>query len=337
MLTRRHFIVRSLLTFAAVFVSGALSAAPWSFGVISDTQWQPVKPENCSVAIHIVDAVNREFIAAKVELVLQVGDLCDDGSNAGLDMRAAHNRALAEAGIPFYPVRGNHDGSLRAAIHFGQAFPRLPGTSGGGGGSPPLPGAAGHTYAFVHNDAKFILLDQFAFDDGSPKGRAYTVADYLPWIERELSADDHKQAFVLGHKPLLGQAHKDNLFGADDSAEPDAQNVFYACLCRHGVRYYICGHDHLHHRSLLTSPDGRSTVEQIIGQSDSFKLYTPRRFPSPRIRDLSEERNKVGYYIYTIDGPRVTGRYYSTAPFGNAPAKPTWELRDTFGYCLDGK
>ena len=38
-----------------------------------------------------------------------------------------------------------------------------------------------------------------------------------------------------------------------------------------------------------------------------------------------------------MDGPRLTGRYYATPPFGDAPANPRWELRETFGYSLNGR
>ena len=263
--------------------------------------------------------------------------LTDDGTDAALDMRAAHNQALAAAGIPFYPLRGNHEPSLQAAIHFGKAFPSLPGTPGNGGSSPALPGAAGHTYSFVHKGVKFVLLDQFTLADGSPKGKAYTVADYQPWIDRELSAKDHRHAFVLAHKDLLGQTPQGQPVWGGQRRQPRMQNAFFASLSRNGVRYYLCGHDHMHYRSLVTSPDGRSTVQQIIGASDSYKFYTPKKPFSPRDRPLAQELYKIGYYIYTVDGPRLTARYYATPPFGDTPANPRWQLRETFGYSLNGR
>ena len=322
MFTRRSFIPAFLLALCVALAAVAVSAAPWSFGVISDTQWLPATPENHSVAVNIMDAVNRQFVAAKVDLVLQVGDLTDDGSDVALDTRAAHNRALRAAGIPFYPLRGNHEPSVQAARHFGQAFPSLPGTPAGGGSSPPLPGAAGLTYSFVHGGVKFLLLDQFTLADGSPAGKTYTMADYQPWIDRELSAKDHRHALVLAHKDLLGKHHKDNLFGASNDDNPDVQNAFFASLGRNGVRYYLCGHDHMHYRSLVASPDGRSTVQQIIGASDSYKFYTPKKPFSPRDRPLVQELYKIGYYVYTVDGPRLTGRYYATLALRRRPGGP---------------
>jgi hypothetical protein len=337
MFRHRRFVLAVFFAVAAALLAAAASAEPWSFGLISDTQWLPAAPENRSVAVNIVDAVNRQFVKARVDLVLQVGDLTDDGSDAALDMRAAHNQALAAAGIPFYPLRGNHEAALQAAIHFGKAFPSLPGTPGQGGSSPPLPGAAGHIYSFTHKGVKFVLMDQFTLADGSPGGRAYAVADYQPWIDQELSAKDHQHAFVLAHKDLLGQNHRDNLFGETPDDNPAMQNAFFASLNRNGVRYYLCGHDHMHYRSLVTSPDGRSTVQQVIGASDSFKCYTPKKPFSTRDQPLSQELNKIGYYIYTVDGPRLSARYYSAPPFGDKPANPEWRWRETFGYSLNGR
>jgi hypothetical protein len=145
MLTRRRFVLVILVAVALLNARFAL-ADVWSFGVMADTQWSPADAENNSVAIHVVDAINQQLIEAKVDLVLQVGDLTDKGTEAGLKTRAAHAQALVAAGIPFYPLRGNHEGKAEAAVYFSNAFPKLPGTPGNGGSSPALAGAAGLTY-----------------------------------------------------------------------------------------------------------------------------------------------------------------------------------------------
>ncbi|MDD2706769.1 MAG: metallophosphoesterase [Verrucomicrobiae bacterium] len=335
-------------------------AEKWSFGVISDTQQSPANARNQSVAVDVVDAINRQFVAAGVDLVLQTGDLTYNDSPAGLDMRAAHNEALKTAGIAFYPVRGNHDGSMAVARHFPKAFPGLPGALGSGrGSSPNLAGAGGLAYAFVHKGVKFIFLDSFNMDDGKGGSIAYSVGDYQPWIDAELAATDHVHAFVLSHKPLLSQAHKDNLFGNPKDPkdpgdiQPQMQNAFFASLAGRKVRYYLCGHDHKHHRAMVESPDGKSRLQQIIGQSDSlfagkkgvFTTYGSRPPFSPRETPLAQEgEQRIGYYIYSIDGGRVEARYYSTpleSFAGPSPAKdqktaPEWSLRDVYGCHLNG-
>lgn len=333
--------LRSSASAALLLITAAASAQAWKFGVISDTQWSPASQGNSnSVAINIIDAVNQRFIGAGVDLVLQVGDLCDNGSTAGLQTRADHNAVLTGAGIKFYPVRGNHEGSSSAANYMATAFPNLPSTVPGDGGSTPLPGVTnGLTYSFVHKNTKFMLLDQFTMGNGT----SYNVGQYQPWIDSELGAADHSHAFVLGHKNLLGQNHKDNLFGSSNDANPDMQNGFIGSLSSNNVRYYLSGHDHMHHRSEVTSPDGAASVQQIITASDSHKFYTPGSPYSSREQPFRQELGQVGYYLFNVDGPRVTAEYWATAP-GNItppgeplPANIPWSLKEVFGYSLNGK
>lgn len=355
----------------AILSASVALAQPWSFGVMTDTQWSPaVGRAGKGVATEIVDDINKQFIKAGVKFVIQVGDLANnDGSGAldELDIRAAHTHDLQAAGIRFFPLRGNHDASLAAARRFSEAFPGLPGTPGfqatdgfSGASSPDLPGLAGHTYAFTYANATFILLDQFTVDNGSPRGKAYPIRDQQGWITSQLAgaAAEGRHAFVFAHKNLLGQSHKDNLFGSpaskDDPGDANpatqpAEIAFIRAMAENGARFYISGHDHVYHRSLVTSPDPehRWSVEQIIGGSCSYKFYEPRPPFSANERTLAEHCNTIGYLIVTVDGTRATGRYYA-AP-GIAPddkkgvslkewrTPATWTLQDTFGYDLNEK
>ncbi|MCP5279932.1 MAG: metallophosphoesterase [Thiobacillus sp.] len=311
-------------------MSSAL-AAPWSFGIISDTQWSPTGPVDQSVAIHVIDQVNQQFINQGVDLVLQVGDLTDDGKNNMLDVRAAHNQALSGAGIEFYPVRGNHEGTSTAAAYMNTAFPGLSGYS------TPYAETAGLTYAFTHNNTKFMLLDTFTLANGTTK----TVGEYQSWINTELAAADHEQAFVFTHKNLLGQNHKDNMFGSSNDANPDMQNDFLASMEANNVKYVISGHDHNHTRSLVTSPDGQSQAHQLITASDSYKFYTPKAPYSDRETPFAQELYQVGYYVVTVDGPRVTFDHYASPKWwalsDGSDGSPTWTKRESFGYSLNGK
>ena len=161
------------------------------------------------------------------------------------------------------------------------------------------------------------------------------------WMGTELSTTDHTQAFVFQHKNLIGQNHHDNAFetGSNQDANPTQQNNFISTLANNGVRYDISGHDHVDYRSVVTSPNGNSSVQEIICASDSYKYYTPAAPTDSRDNPVAEQLNKTGYYIYTVDGPRVTAKYYSTTPLsnGDVPSNATFTLQDTFGYSLNGK
>jgi len=361
-LTRRNFFRIGAATLVLPSLPLSLAApsdSSWSFGVMADTHASTREPFYGS-AIHNIAAINAEFIRHQVDFVIQVGDLVGGGAIAEhFQARAARNKVLEEAGIRYYPVRGNHDSEnrTRAVAPYKAAFPNLPGTPGNGGSSPDLPAAAGLTYSFTHRGGKFILLDTFPmlgwedgignenhqWYDGSVLRKAYTVGDYLPWIESELKKDDHQFAMVFGHKNLVGQNHKDHLFNlvypdqTDQDALPEMQNAFFACLQRYGVRYYFSGHDHMYHRSLVKSPDGKSQIEQLICGSAFQGFYLPKPPYSERAVPLVQETRRNGFMIVRVDDKRVRFEYYSTELFGSEPKMPTWERRDSFDYAIPPK
>ena len=370
----------------AMFISATSAfAAPWSFGVMCDTQW-PNSPDNRNpnVAVNVINHLNQEFINKGVKFVVQVGDLTDNGSNQSLDIRGTFSQALYNAGIGFYPLRGNHESSKTGAIEFQRIFPQ---TQTGMNNQTPADAFitntiygpqvntnavytvgsnfsnssadfAGLTYSFDYDNARFILLDQFT----PPSGASHSVLDatQVNWVGVQLSDPNRPQhAFVFGHKHLISENHADTLFGSNPSANPSGlQNTFMANLFNNGVRYYMGGHDHMHNRAIVTSPDGYAKVQNIILASDSYKFYIPQN-PSndakynipangitngPREMEISQELFNVGYYIVTVDGPRVTVDYYASPNGCNGDCDLTYDVipyifskHETFGYSLNGK
>lgn len=403
---------------SAASISIAQSAQSWKFGVMADTQWSRDDGRNPGAcAVDMAKAVNQEFIKHKVDFVIQVGDLVDktgttaESVAASEGVRAVFAQQLYNAGIGFFPVRGNHDSLPLAAAEFKRIYPQ---TQNGGmnrtpanvftipnpdaavqpfptaSGSPftlgtnfssPDPGTTGGldwkglSYSFDYKGSKFVLIDQFAPADRNPaEPQQLTIAPQESWIEATLAtkpAGGH--AFVFAHKGLISEQHVDTLFGKDPSQNAAAQDAFITAMYKHGVRYYIQGHDHLHNRALVSvtggSPlDGVSPrVENIISQSDSHKFYTPNvpandekydlpAFGHKREAEISQDLHQVGFYIYTVNGPRVTVKYYA-APMPNAAPVPNCKLAspemceytapttpplkfvklETFGYSLNGK
>ena len=144
-----------------------------------------------------------------------------------------------------------------------------------------------------------MLLDQF---DTTGNTNDSSIPQQQSWISGQLTGakTSGMQTFVFGHKNLLGGNHKDNLFGpqvvssdpgdgsgvnvgsltpepsrAQLAAKQSAENAFIGAMANSNAKYYICGHDHHDYNSVVTSPDGTSSVHQIISQSDSSKFYTP--------------------------------------------------------------
>jgi hypothetical protein len=352
------------------------SGTPWKFGVMADTQWSnkttdPASPGSC--AISIINAVNQQFIAAGVQFVVQVGDLVDvevwncpasytsdPFGNAGknnvrtMPYRAYAAQALYDAGIGFFPLRGNHEGTQLAATELKALYPQTTGNGTHLFGASIIPstisGLQGLSFAFDVGNVRIVMLDQFIRTDGTGSNVDTAMVDQVTWVDQTLAsrpADSH--AFVMGHKNLIGQNHVDCLFGANASANPAARNSFIGSLQANKVGFYMGGHDHMHHRSIITSPDGGAKIEQIVCASDSYKFYTPAKptpnAPAGQETVVAQELYTVGYYIFTVDGPCLTVDFYSASnghSFGSGDmptslSSYTFFKRERFGYSLNGK
>lgn len=339
---------------------------------MADSQWGLDNGRNPnSVAVDFINQINDRFIAKGVKFVVQVGDITSNGTPLALDTRATYAQALYNAGIGFYPLRGNHEPSAQAAAEFQRVFPQtrdgqnnltppdafvhtrddaftrpVPKRGGtfrvGSDFSSPSARLAGLSYSFTYDHARFVLLDQFTSADG----KANPVAGQLAWIDDALAArPSGGPAFVFGHKGLIQPRHADGLFGADPSQDPASQDHFITSLVSHGVHIYVSGHDHIHNRSLVSTSDGHSaSIEVLTCSSDSSKFYKPvspsnddkydvPAFGHRRETPLVQERERVGFYVFTVDGPLVTADYFSAEPMPYL----SFSKRETFGYALGGR
>jgi hypothetical protein len=314
---KKALSIIALCGLATMFFVDVVMSEPWKFGLIADTQWPSAAGADSlsgfknpnSVAVDIINQVNREFISKGVKLVIAVGDVTDNGSNLALDTRVTYAQALYNAGIAFYPLRGNHESSYAAALEFKRIFPQTVNgannntpsdafvytdssftkpaaksgttfTIGSGFSSPAI--MPGLSYSFTYNNATFVLLDQFTRPDSSSTTGTNAIDSQETWISGVLSgraAGTH--AFVFGHKGLITENHADILFSADEatgkpSDDTAGANAFIRTLAANRVHYYMGGHDHIHNRAMVcTSNDTSVNVQDIILASDSYKFYKP--------------------------------------------------------------
>ena len=136
---RRQFLSRTAMGAGALALArpkesharprgGAASSSPgaWKFGVMNDTQWtvpdDGYDPDSCAVGI--IKQIQKQFIAENVKFVIHVGDLCDNGSLPGEDIRALYAQPLYDNGIGFFPLRGNHDDGAPQATEFQALYPQ---------------------------------------------------------------------------------------------------------------------------------------------------------------------------------------------------------------------
>lgn len=387
-----HFTMICVLLLAVLAGTTGAFADAWKFAVMGDTQWtcpaDPAGQNPNGVPVSIIDQINRQLIEHGVKFVVQVGDLTESGNDGDIATRANAAQRLYEAGIGFFPMRGNHetyakpDGSNSFGIPAIQSnFPQTRGISSTFGAknfSSPISVSAdlhGMSYSFDYGsaggNARLMIIDDWATPskrlDAADYRYGYSIADQQTWISDRLNKSTRgtTHAFVFSHQPLIAENHQDSLFSGYTDANPAMQNDFLASLMNNDVRYYMSGHDHIHQRSLVTSPDNNSKVEEIIAASNSSKFYTPKSLADAkwygqksRETSLSQEMYTVGYYIYTVDGPRVTVDYYSddhgswasdncypdgtsaqSCTVAGSHVTPTFNFvkKETWGYSQNGK
>jgi Calcineurin-like phosphoesterase len=286
--------------------SVARSSRAWSFGIEADTQWtvndDGRNPFTCSV--DIARQLDDQFIQQNAKFVVEVGDLVDSGTAANEAGRAAFAQDLYNAGIGFYPLSGNHDDGQGAALvaDYPQTQTALMNTTpssafgltpdslepfasvlgdpfqvGTISTKPAAPkGFTGLDYALDYRNARLVFMDQFTSPDSTVPAHEALTADDVNWMNGQLTGRPAgTQAFVFGHKGIITQNHTDDLFGADPTAQPDLQDQFISDLQKAGVHYYIGGHDHMYNRAVDASPDGKSSVQDLVCQSDASKFYVP--------------------------------------------------------------
>jgi hypothetical protein len=384
LLTTVMEVCGSSLAYAATDIQKPSTA--WSFGVMGDTQWtlatDPAGNNPNGVAVSIINQINQQFISKGINFVIQVGDLTENGSDADVAMRATAAQALYNAGIGFFPMRGNHETYANptngyAIAVFQTSFPQtqcLGKTFGATNCSSPFSVSrdlTGMSYSFDYgiagSNARFVIIDDWATPSkrvdaaGYPYG--YSISDQQSWISNRVNKNSRNttHAFVLSHQNPMGANHQDSLFSGYTNANPNMQNAFFASLQNNNVKYYISGHDHIHQRSIIESPDGISKIQELISASASSKFYTPKDLTDAkwygqksRETSVSQELNTVGFYIFTIEGSCVTVDYYSDdhgswlsdesypAATGNGLTNKVTPIfnfvkKATWGYSLNGK
>ena len=232
------------------------------------------------------------------------------------------------------------------------------------------------SYSFDYNNVRFVLIDQF--ENQNPGGNLSSAPVQQPWISQELSDPARPQhAIVFDHKNLLGGNHKDNIMGANiNSSDPgdgcgvntntlsaanltallakeQAEDAFISSLATNQRPLLHFGPRPSSLRLDCAKPVEHESVHQIISASDSSKFYVPALPVSTNDTPISQDLFKVGYYIYTVDGPKVTVDYYgvdvskdpsfvvsssSESIVTNTPALTgNWQKILTYGYSLNGQ
>jgi len=218
-----------VLTVLIVFVLSSQVAA-FSFAVFGDNQG---RTETYKLLIKKLNADKS------LSFAISAGDLTGYGTLKEYKTYKALNKSLH---IPVYQTMGNHDAVNGGWRNFWQEFGR------------PY-------YAFVYENAKFIVLDNsFAqsFD-----------AEQLAWLEAELANNLSEHLFVIMHKPVFdpSEIYKDHIMSGRAIIEK-LMKLFE----KFGVDYVFTGHIHGYAKS------ERNGVTYIVTGGAGAPLYLPPEF-----------------------------------------------------------
>jgi hypothetical protein len=336
------FVLNSLIIVSLIWASSQNPVVlpeeeTWTFAVFCDTRGDN---ENTSGKTCVNDSTTRAIANAVVEdgcdLVLFPGDMvngwCQNGSTNYTTQFKNWKDAMApvyEAGIEVYPVRGNHeDGSL--------PFP-----------NPPYPydpspdpalkeayieafkgnlseyglkdsGPEGEeylTYSFVHNNAFFVGLDEYA------EPHVHRVDQ--KWLNAQLANNSQPYVFVFGHEPAFKLNHSDCL-----DTYPEDRDVFWNSIGDAGCGVYFCGHDHSYDRMCVKDKGGHEIRQMVIGSCGApMKPWTLSGYNESR-GIVCEHHNgdDFGYALVTVGRDEATVEWKAWDGTGD----PTWVTKDDF-------
>jgi hypothetical protein len=230
---------------------------------------------------HGADIFGRRTVPLLARLrphvLLAAGDLVDDGSDPD-DWRDHLYRPAREllATVPWFPVRGNHDGESEAARDH-----------------CPLP-ETDRWYARTVGPLRIVVLDTNVPHDPASEQHA--------WLRREVGSEAWRDAtfrLVSFHHPpftsLWDRTGYDGEWGVREHLVPILEAA--------GADLVVCGHAHAYERGARPRPDGGSTHYLVIGGGGGT-LDTVGVHPWPHI-EVAHARHHVVVAEVSAAGMRV--------------------------------
>ena len=229
-------LINKFLILIATVACGKLEYSPYAFNVdslkVSDNNLRSIlskgqfeaaaKTHNYSIAIisdthDYYDGLEKQisYINSNYEnydFVIVTGDI----TNVGLASEFQQTKKrLDKLKVPYITTSGNHDLLIDGEKIYNELFGK-------------------DTYAFVYKDTKYILYNNNNWESSAQS------PDFT-WLEKELKSNQSSNLIVLSH---VAPNDTDRFNKSDINFTRDLIN-------KHGVDYYINGHNHNHAEGLF--------------------------------------------------------------------------------------
>ena len=335
----------------AIFLAAGCASpapAPWKFAVFCDGRSDRADDPGAKDGVRwaSMKAIAAHAVSQHVQLVVFPGDLSNGATNFGtLEHQWTEWRKdmapLYDAGIPVYPVRGNHElHQPGSAETWRKIFPELPRNG--------PKGQEGLTFKVETKNACFVAIDEFA---GQPPAVAGELVDKTgpttgmvsPWAIEQVKQSSKKWVFAYGHEPGYFGHHTDAL--ASDAAGRNA--LWDALGARGGV--YLSGHDHMYVRHWGPEKDGHPVLELVVGCAGApnypYDNVGLNKMPATDLfinaakptRNTGRYPAYFGYVVITVYPDRLEGEWWALTNYDTTtvkssppPATPKFEKLDTF-------
>lgn len=246
---------------------------------------------------YIRDDVVAELVGTDAAFGMTMGDILFDD----LSMFPRYNALIAQIGVPWYNVPGNHEVNFKAANdqYSLETFKRFFG--------PPY-------YAFEYADALFVVLDNIEYngngqaDPGDVRGTGgyepSITRNQLRWLANELKfVDQDRLVFVATHAPLGSE------FGT--YATKNREQLFRLLGGRPNL-YSVAGHTHTTEHVYFDKEDGfpgPGTFHHHVLATVSGAWWSGP-FDERGIA-VSDQRDGTpnGYHILEVDSTDVAVRF----------------------------
>jgi hypothetical protein len=320
-------MVLGIIVWVAVSLGAPALQADWSFVMMGDT-----RGEGGSTTTGIspyLNTIAQKIATLSPDLVLVAGDLINGDelpsgnplwsyevqyANWKTAMQPVFNYST-DTGIPIYPVRGNHDNchsegppvpDLKLAYY--DAFSPYVPMNGPNYGSTN--DQRGFSYSLTHNNATFVIADQYFYYNQTPGQDGYHELDQA-WVTQQLQESGAAYKVLMGHVPFFMTSGHDSMehFFGDNAAGFAMRTNFWNTMGTNGLQLYVTGHVH-NETVVLTTNDYGDTIIQLMAGNGGAPADPVGDRHDPGI-EMLYTNELFGFSLATVGDTNMTIHYYS--------------------------